>query len=286
MKRCDLKFLLGGGPGDVSAGSKIPSVQYLDPGRTDECVREFCRHLASGGEYLGLVFREEIVEEYQREVYRALIEVFCDIGGSTGAHKITAWELLNRWPAFTFTSVMHNHPEVSEAFAHLDYKYMDLMLKLPADWLYQRNFYSFMIYNNLPKLRHIPYANTGKPLSGELKHFHYDQGLKTRAVSYAAQVARKVTPRKIKRFLKPIPRGTPGFNYCLYRSDDRLLAKIKESACSLRALSEILDVDKCLRLVHNFATDRLPQLSYDSQTELMGSLATMCLTFEFLTNHA
>jgi hypothetical protein len=162
----------------VSAGSKIPCVRYLDPRRTDECVREFCRDLASGGEYLGLVFRQEIVKEYQREIYRSLIESFRDIGGLTAAHKVTAWELLNRWPAFTFTSVLHNHPEVSEAFCHLDYKYSDLMLKLPEDWLYQRNFYSFMIYNSLPKLRHIPYANTGRPLSGELQHFHYDQDLK------------------------------------------------------------------------------------------------------------
>ena len=143
-----------------------------------------------------------------------------------------------------------------------------------------------MIYNSLPKLRHIPYANTGRPLSGELEQLHYDLGLKSRAVTFAVRVARKITPRKIKRLLKPIPRGAFGFQYSLYRSDDRLLAKIKENASSLKGISEILDVDKCLRFVDNFAADRLPELSYDTQTELVGSLATMCLTFEFLTNQA
>ena len=118
MKRCGVKFLLGGGPGDVSAGSKIPSVRYLDPRRTDECVSEFCSDLAGGAEFLGLLFRREIVKEYKREIHRSLIQSFREIGGLTAAQKITAWELLNRWPAFTFTSVMHNHPDVSEAFRH------------------------------------------------------------------------------------------------------------------------------------------------------------------------
>jgi hypothetical protein len=122
--------LLGGGPGDVMAGSKISSVNYLDPGKTDKCVRDFCTRLASGAEYLGLLFRKKIVKEYLRDVYRSLLESFSEITGPTAAHRITTWELLNRWPAFTFTSVMHNHPDVSEAFCHLGYKYSDLLLKL------------------------------------------------------------------------------------------------------------------------------------------------------------
>jgi hypothetical protein len=150
--------LLGGGPGDVSAGSKIPSVEYLDPRRTDECVQDFCLTLAGGAQSCGLLFRHELVNEYRNEVYRSLVESLHEIDGPTAAHKVTAWELLNRWPAFTFTSVMHNHPAVDEAFGHLDYKYSDLMLRLPAEWLYERNFYRVMIYNCLPKLRHIPYA--------------------------------------------------------------------------------------------------------------------------------
>lgn len=286
LKRRGLNFLLGGGPGDVSAGSKIPAVEYLDPRATDTCVRAFCRNLASGAEWLGLIFQHEVIKEYQQEVYRSLVESFNEIGGPTAAHKVTAWELLNRWPAFTFTSVMHNHPDVSEAFCHLDYKYSDLMLKLPAQWLYQRYFYSFMIYHSLPKLRHVPYANTGQLLSGELQQCEHDQHLKTRMGSFAAQVARQALPYKIKRLLRPIPRGTPSFHYCLYKDDKRLFADMRECLSSLSALREILDSNKCLRFLDDFWTDNLKALSYDDQTELVGSLATMCLTFKELTNHS
>jgi hypothetical protein len=180
---------------------------------------------------------------------------------------------------------LHNHPDVSEAFCHLDYKYSDLMLKLPAEWLYKRNFYSFMIYDCLPELRHVAYANTGQLLSRELQRFEYNQDLKSRTLSLAGQMARKVVPRKIKRLLKPIPRGTRPFSYYLYRDDARLLADVGECLYSLSALREILDHDKCLRFVDDFRTDTLRDLSHYEQTELIGSLATMCLTFKELMSH-
>lgn len=285
MKRCDVNFLLGGGPGDVSAGSKIPSVEFLDPSRTDECVKKFCKMLADGAEQLALLFQEKVIKEYQHQVYRALLRSFDEIEGSTAAHRVTAWQLLNRWPAFTFTSVMHNHPDVAEAFCHLDYKYSDLMLKLPAEWLYERNFYAFMIHTCLPALRHIPYANTGRILSGELQRFDYKQDLKTRMTSIAGQTARKLMPRKLKRLLKPIAKGTPSLQYCLYREDERLLSEIKECVSSFSSLREILDSDKCLSFLDKFQSDNLANLSYDRQTELVGSFATMCLTFKSLMTH-
>jgi hypothetical protein len=274
--------LLGGGPGDVMAGSKISSVNYLDPKKTDKCVRDFCTRLASGTEHLGLLFQEKIVQDYRREVYSSLLETFAEITGPTAAHRITAWELLNRWPAFTFTSVMHNHPDVSEAFCHLGYKYSDLMLKLPAEWLYQRNFYSFMIYNSLPQLRAVVYANTARPLSGELQRFELNQDIKTRTMSFASQLARTVTPITIKRLLKPISKISPSFHHYLYRDDQRLLGDIRECLYSHPSLREIVDPDKCLRFLVNFKTDNLKDLSYGARTELIGSLATMCLTYKLL----
>lgn len=284
LERCGVRFLLGGGPGDVSAGSKIPSVRYLDPWRTDECVQDFCRTLAGGAQLLGILFRQEIVEEYRDEVYTSLSESFLEISAPTAAHKVTAWELLNRWPAFTFTSMLHNHPNVSEAFCHLDYQYMNLMLKLPAQWLYERNFYRVMIHNCLPKLRGIPYANTGQLLSSEIQHYDYDLDLRSRTVGFAAQFARKLIPRKIKRLLKPTPKGARSFSYYLYRDDGKLITGLKECLHSISALREILDADKCLRFLDDFRSDNITHLSYDRQTELVGSLATMCLTFKGLSN--
>lgn len=284
LQRCDSKFLLGGGPGDVSAGSKIPSVEYLDPRQMDNCIQDFCRTLAGGSQLLGLFFRQEVVNEYRNEVYRSLVHSFDEISAPTAAHKVTAWELLNRWPAFTFTSVMHNHPDVGEAFCHLDYKYSDLMLKLPAEWLYERNFYRVMIYNCLPKLRHIPYANTGQLLSGELQQYEHDLDLRTRTLGFAMQMARKVIPRKIKRLLKPTAKGSRSFSHYLYWHDAKLIAELKDTLCSLDELRRILDADKCLRFLNDFRADAVSDLSYDGQTELLGSLATMCLTFKSLSN--
>jgi Glutamine amidotransferase domain/Asparagine synthase len=286
LKRHGLNFLLGGGPGDVIAGSKIPSVNYLDARKMDEYIQDFCRRLAGGTEYLSLLFRQEIVKQYQREVYRSLLESFADIRGPTAAHRVTAWELLNRWPAFTFTSVFHNHPDVSEAFCHLDYKFVDMMLKLPAEWLYQRNFYSFMIYNCLPQLRHVAYANTGRPLSGELQHFDYSQDVRTHTVNSAYHVARQVILRKLRRLLQPIPRATPPFYWYLYQEDKKLLEDMQEGLHSLPALRAIVDADKCLRFLNGFRAGNMKGLPYGKQTELIGALATMCLSFKWLMNQS
>ena len=286
LKRHGLNFLVGGGPGDVIAGFKIPSVSYLDARKKDKYIRGFCRRLASDTEYLSLLFRQEIVTHYQREVYCSLLESFANIRGPTAAHRVTAWELLNRWPAFTFTSVFHNHPDVSEVFCHLDYKFVDMMLKLPAEWLYQRNFYSFMIYNCLPQLRHIAYANTGRPLAGEIQHFDYDQDLRTHIVDFTYQVARKVILRKLKRLLKPIPRASPPLYWYLYQEDKKLLEDMKECLHSLPALREIMDADKCLRFLNGFSAGNMKGLSYGKQTELIGALATMCLCFKWLMNQS
>jgi asparagine synthase (glutamine-hydrolysing) len=286
LKRHGLNFMLGGGPGDVIAGSKIRSVNYLDPKRIDKYIRNFCRRLASGTEYLTRMFRQEIVQHYQREVYRSLLESFTNIRGPTAAHRVTAWELLNRWPAFTFTSVFHNHPDVSEAFCHLDYKFVDLMLKLPAEWLYRKNFYSFMLYNFLPQLRHVAYANTGRPLSGELQHFDYYQDLRTQMLDFTYRMARKVILRKLRPLLKPIPRTTPPFYYSLYREDKKLLDDVQECLHSLSALREIMDADKCLRFLNGFMAGNMKGLSYGQQTELIGALATMCLSFKWLMNQS
>jgi hypothetical protein len=252
----------------------------------DEYIQDFCRRLAGGTEYLSLLFRQEIIKQYQRGVYRSLLESFADIRGPTAAHRVTAWELLNRWPAFTFTSVIHNHPDVSEAFCHLDYTFVDMMLKLPAEWLYRRNFYSFMLYNCLPQLRHVAYANTGRPLSGELQHFAYYQDLRTHTVDFIYQVARKVNLRKLQRLLKPIPRPTPPFHYYLYQEDEKLLEDVKECLHSLPALKEIVDADRCLRFLNEFRTGNMKGLSYGRQTELIGALVMMCLCFKQLMNQS
>jgi len=287
-----LSFLLGGGPGDIIAGSKIPSVVYLDPNRLDECIDNFCLARTVHSRQLKLLFRDDIVEQFSQQSYTSLLDSFEDISGPTAAHRVTAWGMLHRWPAFTFTSVLHNHPDVGEAFCHLDYRYIDLMLKLPADWLYKRNFYPFMIYWNLPQLRHVRYANTGKPLSGKLIRFSYKQPSSKRLTSTMTNLARKYVHRSemsqrliqlVKSSTRTRSPGPMSFYYSLFRNDEDLLSEIADCLHSYPSLQEVLDTEKCQRFLTNFRTGNLEAQSYKQQTEMLGTLATMCLSFKYLS---
>jgi hypothetical protein len=280
IKRRDLQFLLGGGPGDVSAGSKIPSVRYLDPRNMDECTQDFRTKIGAGPEYFEMFFQPEIVRTNLPDFDHTLDATLAEIGGPTAAHRITAWEMLHRWPAFTLTSVLHNHPEVTESFCHFDYRYADLMLQLPAEWLFERNFYSCMIYKCLPELRKVPYANTGQLLSGNLLHFE-KESLKTRALRSVASGARKVLPKSVKRRIRT--EETPSFSYFLYKNDARLLSDLRESLHSRTAIQHILDTKKSLKFLDGFIAGKVVDSSYSQQTELIGTLVTMCRTFSILS---
>ena len=156
IRRRGTSFMLGGGPGDSLAGAFVPSRAYLDPARMTECIEDACRRRLALSRCWTLVFRDEVIESGRRAVHDALAESFAAVTGPTAAHRVTAWAMIYRQPAFTFTSVLHTHPDVTEAACHLDYRYTDLMLRLPASWLYNKAFYSYMIYSALPHLRHIP----------------------------------------------------------------------------------------------------------------------------------
>jgi asparagine synthetase B (glutamine-hydrolysing) len=113
MRAKGLNFLLGGGPGDIIAGSKIPSLDYIDPDSIDKCIKDFCRRHVPDRTDFSLLFHKDIVNQYFRDLYKSLIDSFESIPGPTAAHRVTNWAMIHRWPAFTFTSVIHNHPEIT-----------------------------------------------------------------------------------------------------------------------------------------------------------------------------
>ncbi len=188
---------------------------------------------------------------------------------------MTAWAISVRQPAFPFTSVIHNHPDVMEVFCHLDYAFNELMLKLPAGWLFRRNFYSFMIYCCVPKLRDIEYANTGKPLSGRMEAYPYTR-------SYVDRIASKVSGLTQRFTKKPEPpRHPPNLHYTLYHEDKPLMKDMREILHSFPAVGEILDRDKCLRFLCGVEDGALQTRSYSTDAELMGCLATLCYSFRY-----
>jgi asparagine synthetase B (glutamine-hydrolysing) len=273
LRRTGRNFLMGGGPGDLIAGSHIPSGDYLDPGQTDACIRRRCDYLLRHLPCLGLFFDDSDLKEHQYKLKKSLAESFQELDGATAAHKVTAWDIRNRWPNFTFTSVIHDYPDATEAFAHTDYRFCDLMLKLPAQWLYKRNFYSYMIYHSIPELRHVIYANTGSLLDGRIKNFSTKRPLK--------DTVKDIVPTSLIRRLRPPQKGARGGHYLRYVNDGRLISDAEEVLRGLPSSDTVLNVDKCLQFIRQFKDDRLP-VSYEVQGELMGSLISLCLAHKNL----
>ena len=234
VRRQGRAALLGGGPGDSLAGAFIPSPAYVDPMRTVACLRDACRRRLARTQLWPLVFREEVIEPGRRAVEGELVNSFETLGGPTAAHRITAWAMVYRQSAFTFTSALHTHPDVTEAFCHLDYRYVDLMLRVPAPWLYKKAFYAYVIHRELPQLRHVPYANTGARLTGrvptmELPH----EALRDRGMALGRRAVRKLA--------RMLP-GRPA--RWLVMGDPKLQTEIQDRI-RVAALRDVLDVRRC-----------------------------------------
>ena len=196
----------------------------------------------------------------------AVAESFAAIGGPTAAHRVTAWAMVYRQPAFTFTSVLHTHPDVTEAACHLDYRYTDLMLQLPASWLYQKAFYAYMIYTELPQLRHIPYANTGTLLSGRPPHEIPREWMGRRMWNSAYAFGRRAGGRVVRSVIPA--RSDPS----LFFRDAALLDEVEECVHSIPMLRDLVDVERCDKLLARTRAGDCPS------EELLGCLTSLSLS--------
>jgi Asparagine synthase/Glutamine amidotransferase domain len=264
-------MLLGGGPGDVLAGSYVPSPAYVSPGRVSECMDDAFRRRIATNRHWRLIYRDEVIQGSGRAVKDSLEESLAESRGPTAAHRITAWGMTHRQPAFTFTSVFHTHPDVTEMVCHLDYRYSDLMLQLPAEWLYGRAFYAYMIYTCLPHLRHVPYANTGAVLSGQLPDLRVKR---TRPELDVLTSIYSFGRRALGRVVRAVSR-TPRIPSLIF-SDTTLVDEVVECLHSTPALSDIVDVKRCDALL---AQARGADWASE---EALGSLTSLCLSFRAL----
>lgn len=261
MARLGARFMLGGGPGDSLAGAAVPSARYTDPAAMEACIDDFCRSRMRHLQRLRLVMRDDVVDGCAAPLRASLEDSIRALGGPTAAHRATAWKMVERQPAFTFTSIVHAHPDVGEAFCHLDYRYVELMLQLPAAWLYRRSFYRVMIHTALPQLRHVPYTNTGELLTGALLEARDERPHPIRVA------ARRVLAGIRSRVLPP----DPDVHEAQFRKDRRLIDAIREGLHAHPALRDILDVARCDRYLDDYAAGRR------RGAEPFGTLATMCL---------
>jgi hypothetical protein len=229
------------------------------------------RRLARKREW-SLVYRNDVIHSDGGAVEEALGESFGDSPGPTAAHRITAWAMTYRQPAFTFTSIFHTHPEVSETVCHLDYRYTDLMLQLPAAWLYKKTFYAYMIHSCVPELRHVPYADTGAVLSGERP------GLRVRyegRAHRAAKAASSFGRHALRRVVRSIVPSRPRSSSLIFR-DSGLLDNIEDCVHSIPSLREIVDVRRCDELLAQARAGTYPS------EEALGTLTSLCFSFRTL----
>jgi len=271
---------MGGGASGLS-GYIIPSARYLDPANTARCLREFCQrrahHQAGEPILLKRLFRHDVLREYAPRVTPSVMESFEGLEGPTTAHRMSAWTMAHRYSAFISTSPCRSHPGFTEAVPHLGYAYTDLMLRLPAAWLYKATFYRFMIFQCLPLLREVILANSGKCLPGQFVDVH-SEGSERWQMYYNGR--RTFISRSLRaRFPSFRRRGTHDPSFNLLSQNDQLLSHVAEIVRSRRSLAELLDVKECAQFVDKCRGGRVEGSGDDAR--LLGTLTTMCEVFEF-----
>jgi Asparagine synthase/Glutamine amidotransferase domain len=276
------KYLMGGAPGDVSAGSKIPGLEYLDPEKKEALTTTFREDRISPRSVLSEYFRPNVLDEYYPKLESLVSETLGSYDVSTAAERVTLWSIEHRWPHFQFTSPIHNHPVVSESSPFLGYEYNNCLLEVPAEWLYQRNFYFFMIYQSLPHLRDIAYANTGKPLDGRLREFRYRPNIALRAARQARRQIGTLRSLITKEKAKAGPEVVRYEGHIL-RSDPRIFEEVRAILENSHPLAEIYDIQKCLsqldKFEHNGDLGPMPNRSL----EVLGALISQAYYVRELT---
>ena len=276
--RKEKNFLLGGGPGDNLAGGFVPTVDYLLPRSIKNCFHSYFHKKALGGKKLPIVlsqiFNDDTLRSYLPLVEDSFFSSIRSMVGPTPAHIVSAWEMVVGFQGFTAVTPIHSHPDLTETFCHLDYTYCDMMLRLPADWLYNRNFYAFMIYRSLAQLRPINYANTGKPVQKNL--------LSIQKGSPKLDHMKSLISRCLKKFY--VRSKCNGLNdnieYSILLSDKRLLSNTLEIFHSSPNLKAIIDEEHCTMLLKKCFKKQFQDKSSNTDLHLMSCLITMCATIE------
>ena len=168
------------------------------------------------------------------------------------------------------------------------------MLKIPAAWIIDRNFYKYMIFKNLENLQCVKVANTGRALSGEIKRYQtkiparsqyeYKEVLKRLVKSNKFGSQCYVKARNLKEKLRQSHinhNNPPNFHYFLYKHDKAIYADLTDILYSVPGLKNILDIKRCKKFLDAFEEGKPVTKSYNEDAKLLGSLATLCYTFKY-----
>lgn len=267
-------YNIGGGSGDPISGDYINSIYQIEPVWTDGLIRLYAqgRRLFSKEELQG-IFRREMVEEAFRPMEKEMIDSLRNLTGPTAAHKIAAWSQVYFNTGFTFCGPVHSHPDVSGDSPHLGYEYVEKMLRLPADWLYKKNFYHYMIFRCLPQLQDIIYANTGQRLCGRMECYRLSWKKKA-----ARAVYRRLPFAVTTHLWEKAPALRPS-TIGVFEKDVRLHQRMKEILETNPAVREVLDINGCRRFLADYTAGRNRFRRSGSAVEMFGTLVSLLYWF-------
>ena len=128
----------------------------------------------------------------------------------------------------------------------------------PAGHLYDKSFYKFMLYQELPHLRHIVYANTGELLTGVFE--------RPPRRSWAGRVARASLPflpalrrraATVYHYFRPAPMAASAYSLFRYLAQDvKLMNIVRDTVTGSAPARTLLDTEAALGFVAEH-TERL-----------------------------
>lgn len=267
-------YNIGGGCGDPIAGDYVNSIYQIEPVWTDGLLRLYAqgRRLFAKNELKG-IFRNEILEEAFGPMEEEMVESLRNRRGPTAAHKIAAWSQVYFNAGFTFCGPASTHPDVSGDSPHLGYEYVEKMLRLPADWLYKKNFYHYIIAHCLPTLRDIIYANTGQLLSGRMETYRLPRRKK------AARAVFQRIPFRLTSKIWHHPASLRPSTVGVFEKDARLHKKMTEILDANAAVRDVFDPDGCRRFIAEYAAGQNRFGRPGVGDELFGTLVSLFYWF-------
>ena len=266
----------GGGPGDVLAGSYVPDAWFLTAD-VEPALDLYTRLRLKDLAHLSRFFRPEVFTSVAPQLHALVRESLGQMQGPTAANRITAWAMAVRQPSFTFLGPSAQADDLIELSPHLDYAYADHMLSLPADALFQKNFYKHMLATQFAAMAAIPYANTGAPITGQPATVSA-WALPLHGVGLRAQAALPAVVRERAMALYGLADRTFGakaaYSFFGYLTQDRpLMGALTETLAADPWLAEWIDVPRALAFVA--ATQRAGLRHEELAARFLGCLVTI-----------
>lgn len=276
LTKLNITFLVGGAPADGLAGSVIPSIDYIRFRKTEVDFFKSIQNIPI--EILYRIFHREFINAFAEQALQEMMILITNNTGPTTAHSIISWALAVHEPGFGYNSPIHSHPYLFETYPHNGYEYTDLMLQLPQEWLFKKNFYKYMVYQMIPEYRTIPYSNTGQILSSKLQEYttDYSHTFIENMLIFRSFIS--LQKRKIKNIIrKPtIKMNNVNPQQLAMISDTNFLFTIKDVILNSPILNDIINKDNVITLLEDFKNGIpiCPRIRYD--IEVIGSLGSLC----------